>query len=52
MLITSELLFDKNSMTTIDDIEETERNLRATDYYNCINRTEFTWVLINTMQIL
>ncbi len=36
-VITSELLFDKNSMTTIDDIEETERNLRATGLFTTVS---------------
>lgn len=36
-VITGELLFQKNSMTTIDDIEETERNLRATGLFTRVS---------------
>lgn len=36
-VIKGELLFKKNSMTTIDDIDETERNLRATGLFTTVN---------------
>ena len=36
-VIKGELLFNKNAMTTIDDIDETERNLRATGLFTSVD---------------